>query len=417
VAEELSSKYLNMKVSKELLWETASFIKEYMNSQSAASFPFHNYNRSLNVVQSCSQLVVNLDLGKYDRMMAMLSAWFLETGYCKDYGNPQHEAALLAGNFLTAKGLDPDDMQAVAECILSVRKPQQPLTIVAQVLCDADNKWLSDKEFPFSLEKLRKEMNMIEGKTFSDEQWKVKVTQEIETQIYFTAAAKDLYDKRKRKNIKHLHGKPDLDSPEQIAPSSPGEPSGTARDTTISYEDFKPERSVESLFRNTSRNQMRWLQLADYKANLVIGVNALIISVVLSIMITKLDSNQYLELPTLLLLITSVSTIILALTASRPNIKLDKLGGVRFDKLEKNMLFFGHFYQKTLSEYKEIIKETITHKPELYSSLSRDIYYQGLLILVKFRYLLLAYNIFATGLVVSVLGFIISFLVHHSSGK
>jgi predicted metal-dependent HD superfamily phosphohydrolase len=407
-----------MEVSKELPWETASFIKQYLHTHLPAACLFHNYNRTVQVVQSCSTLLSNSTLGEQERLTVLLAAWFLQAGYCKDPDNPQTEAAAIASNYFSSQGLAPETVQAIEDCILSTRYPQQPLTLEGQYLCDAENKWLADKDFGNKLESLRKEMALANKKEFTDKEWRVHTIEILENQMYFTAQGRELYEKKKQKNNDRLEEKTkaslldELDNPKIESPDlKPKKPA------TISFEDFKPERTVESLFRNTSRNQMRLIQLADYKANLVISVNALIISVILSVLVTKLDANKYLELPTLMLILTSVSTIVVAMAASRPNINLAKLSKRRFAKLEKNMLFFGHFYKKSLSEYKEIIKETISNKPELYDSLSRDIYYQGLILLIKFRYIILAYNIFTIGLIASILAFIVSFILHHPAAS
>jgi len=395
----------------ELLWETGTYIRQYMQEHVPARYVFHNYRRAVHVVQTCALLVTGTDLSKDDRTTVLLAAWFLQTGYGQDPANPLKAAAGLAEKYFTEKGLDVANVQTISTCIGSLRWPQQPITVMAQLLCDADNEWLGSRDFPEDASALRQELETTNGNEYTESAWWDKMLEMLDSQMFFTPFAKDLYGKRKKKNREMVRGALADDKKKPAGSVTPS--SGAGQDDTISLEDFKPERTVESLFRNTSRNQMRTIQLADYKANLVVSVNALILTVVLTVLTPRLDANTYLEWPALLLALTSVGAIIAAISASRPKFSIDENSTDIYSKLEKNMLFFGHFYRKTLDEYKSIIKQTITHKPELYDSLSRDIYYQGILLALKYRYLIVAYNIFIWGLIASVLAFIVSFLLHH----
>jgi hypothetical protein len=99
-------------------------------------------------------------------------------------------------------------------------------------------------------------------------------------------------------------------------------------------------------------------------------------SIVLSVLITRLEEHKYLLLPTLLLVITGAVTIVFAIISTKPRI----IGSHSKNKSvndELNILFFGDFADLSLSEYKKAMKDTYKNKAELYDSLSRDIYYQG----------------------------------------
>lgn len=179
---------------------------------------------------------------------------------------------------------------------------------------------------------------------------------------------------------------------------------------------IKLERGVESLFRITSRRHIELSNLAHSKASLLISINALIISVVLSVLSTKLQDNRYLILPTVLLILTSVSAMVIAFFSTRPVI----LGGKKTPGVsetnETNILFFGHFLNLSLDEFKTTIRQTIMDKEKIYDSLSRDIYYQGLVLARKYKFITIAYSVFIIGLVISALAFIFSFIFYTSPG-
>ena len=75
-------------------------------------------------------------------------------------------------------------------------------------------------------------------------------------------------------------------------------------------------------------------------------------------------------------------------------------------------MFFGDFSKLSLPDYKKAMKETYKNKTELYDSLSRDIYYQGIALVWKFRYISFAYNVFMYGFIITILTFITAFIIH-----
>ncbi len=179
---------------------------------------------------------------------------------------------------------------------------------------------------------------------------------------------------------------------------------------------IKLERGVESLFRITSRRHIELSNLAHSKASLLISINALIISVVLSVLSTKLQDNRHLILPTVLLILTSVSAMVIAFFSTRPIILGGKKNADASETNETNILFFGHFLNLSLDEFKMTIRQTIMDKEKIYDSLSRDIYYQGLVLARKYKFITISYSVFIIGLVISALTFIISFVFYTSPG-
>ncbi|MCC7504263.1 MAG: hypothetical protein IT259_03130 [Saprospiraceae bacterium] len=62
-----------------------------------------------------------------------------------------------------------------------------------------------------------------------------------------------------------------------------------------------------------------------------------------------------------------------------------------------------------LEEFQWGVNEMLKDPEFLYSSMSRDLYFLGIVLAKKYRYLSLCYNIFMYGLISSVLAFAIAF--------
>jgi predicted metal-dependent HD superfamily phosphohydrolase len=406
-----------MQLTTDILRETALYIKKYFDENASEKLRFHNYEHTVNIVRYCDSIGLNMDLKKQDQMALHISAWFMETGYCS---NPcAHEAASieLAKTFLKVREIDDEIIRLIEETILSTRKPQQPVSLIGQVLCDAGMYYLSNKNYLSHIENLRTEYKDLHNKTFTDNEWLSENLRLFENHFYFTSSARKLFDKDKEKIRQQLQSHYEVASKFQKGINNPYTALPDLKDIPAYPEDdIKLERGVETLFRITARRHMELTNMAHDKANLIISINAIIISVILSVLVVKLDENTYLVLPTLFLVLTSVITILIAILSTRPRIIQD---ANNFDKHhdqvhahEKNILFFGHFSKMTLEEFEIAMKETYKNREQLYQSLSKDIYYQGLILVWKYKYITMSYNVFIIGFIISILAFILAFILH-----
>ena len=177
------------------------------------------------------------------------------------------------------------------------------------------------------------------------------------------------------------------------------------------YKSESPDRGIQTLFRVTLKNHLTLSDIADTKANILLSVNAIIISVALSNLIPKLDnpSNAYLIYPTLIFITFSVISMVLAVLATRPNVTSGKFSKEDVTNKKVNLLFFGNFHKMQLDDYEWAIKELVKDNQYIYSSLTKDLYFLGLVLNRKYKILRITYTFFIVGIVISVIAFGIAF--------
>lgn len=171
----------------------------------------------------------------------------------------------------------------------------------------------------------------------------------------------------------------------------------------------KPDRGIETLFRIASRNHMQLSNMADSKAHILLSINSIIISVVLSVLAKRLEQSAYLVLPTIMLLVVCLVTIVFAVLTTQPKISKGIFTKTQVAKREANLMFFGNFHNMDLQTYEWGVQEIMNDKDYLYSSMTRDVYYLGKVLASKYRYLNMSYKVFMFGLIASVLAFTIAF--------
>jgi hypothetical protein len=167
------------------------------------------------------------------------------------------------------------------------------------------------------------------------------------------------------------------------------------------------------MFRVTLKNHIELSAIADTKANILLSVNAIIISVALSNLVPKLDSasNSFLVWPTLIFMVFSVASVVLSVLSTRPNISSVTVTKDMIKNKQTNILFFGNFHKMGLKDFEWGIDYLIDNDDVLYNSLTKDLYYLGLVLERKYRLLRITYTVFMFGIVISALAFITSYYI------
>ena len=165
------------------------------------------------------------------------------------------------------------------------------------------------------------------------------------------------------------------------------------------------------MFRVSFKNHMELSGIADNKANIMLSINAIIISISLSTLIPNFSVNPKLIIPTMILLLVCIVTIVFATLSTRPKTSKKRMANepINFDKT--SILFFGNFYKMPLSEFETKMEELTKNKQLLYSSLTKDIYNLGVVLGRKYKFLRICYNVFMYGKILSVVSFLITFFV------
>src|SRR5690606_23514387 len=175
------------------------------------------------------------------------------------------------------------------------------------------------------------------------------------------------------------------------------------------YKNENPDRGIQTFYRTSLRNHMKLSDIADTKANIMLSVNAIIISLVLSNLISKLDNNNYLIIPTAIFVLFSAITMILAVIATRPNVTRGEFTKEDVEKQNVNLTFFGNFHKMELEQYEWAIEELLKDRDYVYKSLTKDLYFLGKVLDRKYRILRLTYTIFVAGTIISLIAFAVFF--------
>lgn len=377
--------------------EAASWIKDYIKARNNTNLCFHDMKHILQVVDASKQIGDYYKLSAQDNFIVQTAAYFHDVGY---YTGPpyNHElrSAEIAENFLKERQVNDTIIDSVKKCIIATRMPQNPQNLLEKIVCDADLFHLGSDGFNERNKLMRKEAESCRGESIDKETWRKGTIELMERHHYHTEYANLFLNDTKLNNLALLKSK---------AYHTPMEEDKKPKKDKD--KDKRPDRGIETMFRVTSTNNQRLSDMADNKSNILITVNSIILSVIIALLLRKLDSNEHLVLPTFVLLAVSLSTMVVAILATRPNIPNGVFSAEDMKEKKVNLLFFGNFYKMGLQEYNEGMQTVMEDRDFLYGTLIKDVYSQGVVLGRKYRLLRIAYNIFMYGLIASVLSFIV----------
>jgi hypothetical protein len=163
------------------------------------------------------------------------------------------------------------------------------------------------------------------------------------------------------------------------------------------------KRGIETLFQTAYQTHMGLSVLADTKANIMISINGIIISIITATVASSVAGNPWLLLPAATFLATCVTALVFSVLAAMPRVKgAAAVGPSKLDHKMKNLLFFGTFTAIPEEEFVEGIKDLMRRRGELYSAMAQDLYALGAVLSRKYRLIRTAYTVFMVGLVLAV---------------
>lgn len=398
------------------------YITQFFKEKVSKKYVYHDITHVQDVVRSCRQIGLSFGLPMDDLENLQIAAWFHDTGFDEGPENHEERSAKYATEFLEKRNFKPEDIEVITGCIRATKMPQRPNGLLQQIICDADLSHLGEKSYWMRTARIRQELVITQNKLMTEEEWLNFELTFMLGQNYHTDVAKEMFQKRKMKHIVQLRKQQTRLNPEMsndvdeifLFEKEEAQKEKQKSLAKKSKQDVGHNvgvgRGVETMYRTTYNTHNNLSALADHKANLMLSINTIMISIVFSMLVPQLTGAPQLILPTVVLLTVCLTSIIFATLSTRPKVTT---GEVTLDDIRNkrsNLLFFGNFYNMKLEDFQWGMMEMIKNPDFQYSSMTRDLYYLGKVLAQKYRYLTFCYNIFMFGMILSVILFAMAFI-------
>ncbi|MFZ1518715.1 MAG: Pycsar system effector family protein [Ignavibacteriaceae bacterium] len=379
------------------------FVSEMFEGNQAKDFTYHNLNHALEVVDNVVEIGKNSDLNESEINILKLAAIFHDVGWITDLNNHEKKSGEIASKFLSSYGLEQSEIMKVLDLIYITDLKMTPTTLPQMVLRDSDILHIGQKGFYSKSQLLRSEKNVLKNKVFSELEWVESNLDFISSNNFYTEYAKANYEQKRLKNILKLKTKRD-ELMDEIKTTEFSK-SDLVKETKKEKKEKNAGRGVETMFRNTIRTHVEFSTMADSKANILISINTLLLTAVAAFLVKSLDTNSHLIIPTIVLVLTALTTLVITISVTRPKITSGKFTTEDVEKRNVNLMFFGNFCKMDLKTFEWGMTEMINDSDFLYSNMIQDYFHLGKVLGDKYSKLRLAYSIFMYGIIISVIAF------------
>lgn len=362
---------------------------------------FHNEKRLRESLAAVEEM--GLDTAELELVQAALWLYFL--GFYENPADPAKGSISLAGEdgaLQEAVGMD------AFALLQTIPKKRSSENAAEAAFRDAATLHYASKKFSKRLEQLWKEQKAT-GQKISKGDWYKTQLLHLETHRYFTPLGKEKWEKRKAENLAALQKEvkkmdKQLDATLMQELQVDSEKLKSLKKKLSKVED-SPERGIETWFRTASGNLYTRRQIVDTKSNIMITMNAIIISVMLGNVYPQLNDNPHLIWAITPMILTNVLSIAYAIFATRPVLANGIFTKEEVEAKTARLTTFDDFYQVPLPDYEWAVGEMLQDREFLYNTLIRDMYRLGADLAVRYKNIRLSYQIFLTGLILSLLSF------------
>lgn len=355
---------------------------------------WHNYAHTNELVQLCSGLVSGREFEEEDLTALYTAAWFGFTGWLFDPADPLSASRQLALQFLQAEQQPERLRQKVSYLLGLTDLVERPGSPTGQVLWDALVALQFAGNYAESQKLRRKEREQLAGELIAGPAWRQEELGRIRGLQCFTAEGKARYEPALARNVRELERR------------VWEEASAPPREEPIRPTNGNP---VSTYFRSAYQTHIHLSAIADRKAQMLLSVNALLISVLISVLSYSnlAETRPMLLIPVMLFLLFGLSSLLFAVLSVRPRVSRHPVEGMPEAERRGSLLFFGNYTRLDADRYVEEMTALCADGAELQKAMHRDLHALGMVLDRKFRTVGMAYNLFLAG----TLGGVASFLL------
>ena len=395
----------------EILSKVKEYIGKTFGDKGSENNYYHNFTHTAEVAKATEEIADAMGIKDDEKEVLLIAAWFHDIGHIETCNGHEDIGIKLAKQFLTENNYPLSKIETVVSLINATRMPRDPKNILEEIICDADLHHLGTNKYDKRSELYKNEIEAQKHSKIKEVDWLQNNLEFLKEHKFYTSFAKDRYEIQK--NINYIKTKKQL---KKVKKNMDEEKSGQKDNGLVKKKDKDKDksagRSIETMFRNTVRTHVEFSSMADTKANIMISVNTLVLTIMVSVMVRKLDTNPHLIIPTAVLTITSLVTLVYAILVTRPKVTTGIFTEDDIKEKKVNLLFFGNFHKVSLKDFAWGMKEMMKDKDFLYDNMIRDFYYLGQVLGQKYQRLRICYTFFMYGLIISVLAFAIAFIMY-----
>ncbi len=394
----------NTSFPRDIVEAARQYVLQYFNEKAGNELLYHNYQRAAKLAELVE--TIGADADAETKEIVKIAAWFQSVGCVDDYKNYVNKSVVQARTFFNGKGYPEAKVNRVLNAILNSKSGSTPMNFVEEILSDAVTAYECTTGFFEKNPLKRLEEELISGQRVETSDWEQNQMNTLLEAKFYTPYAKVNFEPTLAQNILTQKRVAEKGRAKAFQNAEDDEENRLRKYQNI--EKKTPRSGIQTFFRSTYRSHIHLSLIADNKANIMISVNAILISLLISVLTYQdlASLSPQILLPVVTFLVTGLTSLVFAILAVRPKVTQLNTAQTPKEDIKKNIVFFGNFVNLELEEYEQAMDAMFRDSELMYGNMTRDLYFLGKVLDKKYRYLTNSYNIFMVGFVATVLIFI-----------
>jgi len=415
-------------MEKNILEKAELFATGIIANEFSDRLIFHDIGHQYRVIEAIQTIALSEEFTEEQMEIVLLGGWFSSLGLKKlekfvnlrkvnDFFESCNKLSIeIAKRFLEENNYEDDKLNKVLQLLAEVSpNNQNPLNPMAKVL--SDGMYIDYGGSKSKIKKQYEELLLAHVASISKgEYYDIVINLLIEHKYQTDFALKDLRPHKEALIAKLIKEQKDVKKTEdEVLKTELGIEDDELKRLKRNLKSVqgRDDRGIQTMFRTTSRNHYTLLEMVDRKANIMISVNAIILSIIIGNFIANDLVFSVHNLPILIIILITPASIFFAVSAIRPEKTHGAFTEAEVRSKKGNLLYFGNYHGMSLKDYEWGVLQMLNDKDFLYSSMIKDLYFLGLTLDKKYRLIRKSLFVFTLG----VLSAVIIFLVITSMGE
>lgn len=171
-------------------------------------------------------------------------------------------------------------------------------------------------------------------------------------------------------------------------------------------------KEVINVIRTTQRNNIELTNIADNKANMLLSLNGIMISIAVPLILSNSNNllGNYLYIPAVIMAITCFATMYISAMVLRPS-NFENFRDSLKDKETASPFFFGNYFRMKPEEFFLDIEQKLEDTANLRDYMAQDLFFVGKRLGYKMQWVRTAFTLFIGGIFFTLLTTAILLLV------
>lgn len=364
-------------------------------------YTYHNWVHTTQVRDEVLVLARQAGVTNGDLEMLNLAALFHDVGFSEAYSGHEERSIKIAKDFLSSHHYPQERIDTIVRYIEVTKMEVKPDNNLESLMKDADTSSLGKSHFQIYTNSLRKELNTLKNAVLTKKEWAKTNLRFLDEHEFYSEAGRERYSEKKAENRRLL-----VNELTQIDVK----PEEKQKIPKLKKEDriktIANSKSAQNQFKTALRNHISLSSMADNKANNMVSINGIILGFAVPVLGKQIPDNKLLLIPTVMLLIVTLTSMVFAILATRP-IHMKGVSSMESILSKKsNLFFFGNYYKMSYDDYENGMNATIGDEEIMNATIMRDLFFLGKTLGYKYAYLRYCYSIFMFGIIATVLAFV-----------